>query len=219
MSERIVLTSGTPAVVCSTDGSTATRGVVILPDVFGLSPVFEGVAADLAGRLGANVGVLEPFPGNEHLTLPERLEVGIRDLAEDRILADARELADTLGVEPVGVLGVCVGGMLAMRASATGRFDKVVSLYGMVHVPERWQGGGKGDPLEAVQASGVPVLAMAGTADEFVPLADLEALGAAGADVRTFEGASHGFAHDPSRPNHDARAAAEVWQSVDQFLS
>jgi dienelactone hydrolase len=217
---RTVLASGTPALVRSA-GGPARRGVVVVPDVFGLSPVFEDIADRLAAEVGAAVGVLEPFPGNEAMTLPERLESGVRDLDESRVLGDARDLADHLDVEPVAILGVCIGGMLAMRGAASGRFDRVVSLYGMVHVPAQWQGGGKGDPLAAVTAASakVPVLAFAGTDDEFVPEAHLDELASAGADVRRFAGASHGFVHDPRRPNHDARAAKEVWGAVGEFLA
>lgn len=217
--ERTVLASGTPAVLHQTSSGRPRRGVVVLPDVFGLSPVFEALAGRLATALGAAVGVLEPFPGQEAMALPDRLEVGIRDLGEDRILGDARDLADRLDVEPVAMLGVCVGGMFALRGADGGRFDRVVSLYGMVHVPERWRGAGKGDPLESVRAASVPVLALAGTADEFVPVAHLDELEGAGAEVRRFVGASHGFAHDPSRPNYDAGAAEEVWGAVGSFLA
>jgi len=225
--ERILLDSGTPATVVSGGaaegvggGGAPRRGVVVLPDVFGLSPVFVGIAERLAADLSATVGVLEPFPGLEDMAFPDKVTIGIRELGEERILSDALLLADLLDVEPVALLGVCIGGMFALRSSAGGRFDRVVSLYGMVHVPDRWKGGGKGDPLESVlAAASTPILAIAGTEDEFVPVAHLDELERVGVDVHRVEGASHGFAHDPSRPNHDADAAKRVWETIDGFLA
>lgn len=216
--ERLSLPSGTPAVIGSDDGASPHRGVVVLPDVFGLSPVFEGLAERLATDVAARVGALELFPGLEDVGLQDRLATAIPALEEERVLADAVALADALSTEPVALVGVCIGGMLAMRAAQTGRFDRTVSLYGMVHVPERWQGGGKGDALDAVRSTSTPVLALAGTEDEFIPAEHLDELEAAGADVHRIAGATHGFAHDPSRPNHDAAAAAQVWDAVHRFL-
>ena len=45
-------------------------------------------------------------------------------------------------VSEVSVLGFCMGGMYALKAAATDRFDRAVSFYGMVRVPERLEGPG-----------------------------------------------------------------------------
>lgn len=214
--ERIALTSGSPALL--TGAHDAQRGLVVIPDVLGISPVFEAIAERLASGADARVAVIEPFPGHEHVPVPERIATGLRALSEPRVLADAVDAAEAIGVDPVAVLGVCIGGMLAMRAAATERFDRVVSLYGMVHVPDRWAGGEKGDALEVVQRLDIPVLAFGGTEDEFIPVTHLEELEAAGAEVHRFHGASHGFVHDPQRPNHDVQAAETVWSAVERFL-
>jgi dienelactone hydrolase len=133
------------------------------------------------------------------------------------LLADASETADLLDVERVAVLGVCVGGALALRAAPSGRFDRVVALYGMVHFPERWAAN-KGDPLEAAEAAEVPMLAIAGTADQFISQADLDELEQAGVSVVRVPDAKHGFAHDPALPSHDPDAAAASWESIGGFL-
>lgn len=215
---RIFLDSGTPAIIARPDG-LARRGVIALPDAMGLSSLFIEIAEFLAQRLEANVGVLELFPGRESMPFSDRITTGIRDLDESRILSEAKELADLLMVEPVGMLGVCVGGMFAMRASVTERYDRVASLYGMVHVPDAWQNGNKGDPMHAVRSTPVPILAIAGTSDEFITVGDLDELEIAGADVRRFSGAAHGFAHDPNHRNHDANAAKQVWNVVESFFA
>ena len=43
-------------------------------------------------------------------------------------------------------------------------------------------------------------MAVVGTVDVWTPPADVDALEAAGATVVRYEGADHGFVHDPSRP-------------------
>ena len=42
---------------------------------------------------------------------------------------------------------------------------------------------------------------------------------AAGVTVLRYEGADHGFVHDPSRPAHRAEDAADAWQQAIAFLS
>ena len=57
-----------------------------------------------------------------------------------------------------------------------------------------------------------PALEIAGTVDPWVPADDLAALEAAGVEVVRYEGADHGFAHDPSRPAHRPGDAADAWR-------
>jgi dienelactone hydrolase len=210
------LSSGTPVLVeMPTD--TPTRGIVILPDMGGLGPNFERIAADLAARHGAAVAVVELFPERQHLTFQERLDFGMREISEARVLADATEAAGLLGAGPVAVMGFCIGGALAMRAVTTGRFDRAVSWYGMVHMPPPWAGD-KGDPLDAVAANDVPVLQIVGDADQFINASQLDELEAAGAGVVRVAGAQHGFAHDPGHANHDAAAASAMWSIATDFL-
>jgi carboxymethylenebutenolidase len=74
----------------------------------------------------------------EHLTFQQRLDEGIGWLDEASVLTDVVETAGLLGAEPTAILGVCIGGSLALRAATTGRFERIVSLYGMVHLPPQW---------------------------------------------------------------------------------
>jgi carboxymethylenebutenolidase len=62
----------------------------------------------------------------------------------------------------------------------------------------------------------VPTLAIFGTVDSFVPLADIDALRAAWAgrddcEIIVVDGAEHGFVHDPERPVHRPDDAAAMW--------
>jgi dienelactone hydrolase len=210
------LSSGTPVLV-TTSTEAPVRGLVILPDIGGLGPNFERIAADLAARCRAAVAVVELFPGNEELTFPQRLEFGLRGISEPRVLADVSEAALLLDVEPVAVMGFCIGGALAMRATTLHRFDRVVSWYGMVHLPPPWAGD-KGDPLQAAASADVPLLQIVGDADEFITPTQVDELESAGATVRRVQGAKHAFAHDPTHANHDAAAAAVEWAEVIAFL-
>lgn len=209
---RITLPSGTPAEVAR-PGGAPTRGLVVLPDIGGLRPLFDDLVARLAREQGWVVCAVELWPGRDDLpTLADRLSAG-GSLDDGRVLGDAVAAADATGVEPVGVLGFCMGGMYALKAAGTGRFARAVSFYGMGRVPDMWASPTQGEPLEALAKPGAcPVLEIAGTADQWVPAADLEALAAVGVEVVRYEGADHGFVHDPDRPAHRADDAADAWR-------
>ena len=63
------------------------------------------------------------------------------------------------------------------------------------------------------------VLAVMGTADPYTPADHLAELEAAGATVLRYEGAEHGFVHDPARPAHRADHAADAWRRATAWLS
>jgi carboxymethylenebutenolidase len=209
---RITLPSGTPAEIARPAG-TPTRGLVVLPDIGGLRPLFDDMVARLAREQGCVVCAVELWPDREDLpTLADRLNAG-GSLDDARVLGDAVAAADATGVEPVGVLGFCMGGMYALKAAGTGRFARAVSFYGMARVPDMWASPTQGEPLEALaKPRACPVLEIAGTADQWVPAADLESLEAVGVEVVRYEGADHGFVHDPDRPAHRADDAADAWR-------
>jgi carboxymethylenebutenolidase len=128
--------------------------------------------------------------------------------------------ADATGCARVGILGFCMGGMVTYKASATGRFDRAVAFYGMVRLPAAWRSPTMVDPVEALaSAQRCPVLAIIGTNDEFLPPADIAEAEALGVDVVRYEGANHGFVHDPARPTHRADDAADAWRRVLAFLA
>jgi carboxymethylenebutenolidase len=209
---RIELPSGTPAELAVVD--EPTRGVVIAPDIWGLRPLFDDLVARLAAEHRWNVVAVEPFPGRQ---LPDG-DVAARfsavpDLDDGRVLGDLTAAADHLGVEPVGCIGFCMGGMYVHKAAATGRFDRLVSFYGMIRVPGDWSGQGHGEPLDALRRAPDPsrVLAVIGTADPYTPPDDVAALAALGVQLAVYEGAEHGFVHDPTRPAHRPDDAADAW--------
>ncbi|MEZ5237827.1 MAG: dienelactone hydrolase family protein [Microthrixaceae bacterium] len=93
------------------------------------------------------------------------------------------------------------------------------AFYGMIRAPEDWQGPGQAQPLDLLAERGdTEVMAVVGTADSWTPAADVEALEAAGVGVVRYEGADHGFVHDPSRPAHRPDDAVDAWARVLGFL-
>lgn len=209
------LPSGTPVHVARTPG--AARGLVIVPDIGGLRPLFAGMADALAAEQGWSVATFEPWPGREDLTLEERL-AAVGSLDDAALQGDVAAAADLLEVEPVGVIGFCMGGMVALKAAAGGRVDRAVSFYGMVRLPQHWSTDTMGEPLDALAAGAAPVLCLVGTADPWVPEADADALEATGAEVVRYPGADHGFVHDPDRPAHRPDDAADAWARAIAFL-
>jgi carboxymethylenebutenolidase len=215
---RIDLPSGTAAEIARREGAIS-RGLVLLPDIMGLRPLFDELVAKLARDHGWAVIAPEPFPGREATPLDERLAT-MPTYDHRRHVADAVEAADALDVDPVAVLGFCMGGMGALRAAATGRFDRAVAFYGMIRLPEAWSGGV--DPIDEIVAragSAERILAIIGSEDPYTPEPDVQELEAAGATVVRYEGAEHGFVHDASRPNHRAADAADAWSRVAEWLA
>ena len=216
---REVLPSGTPVEVVRPDAPTA--GLVVVPDIFGLRELFDDLVARLSAENGWAVAAFEPFPDQQPPSVEERMAL-MPGMHDERWVADAVASADLLGVEPVGVLGFCMGGMVTMKAAATGRFHRAAPFYGMVRNPEAWQSTTNLDAIDAlVAAPGTAerVLAVMGTADPYTPSEHLDELEAAGASVLRYQDAEHGFVHDLARPAHRAADAADAWRQVTAWLT
>jgi carboxymethylenebutenolidase len=165
------------------------------------------------------VCAVEPFPGQE---LPLEVEprfAAVPTLQDAGVLRDLADAADVTGANRVGLIGFCMGGMYALKAAGLGRFDRIVSFYGMIRVPEAWRGDGHREPLDAIaRPGGSPVLAIIGERDHYTPPADVAALELAGAAVARYPDAEHGFVHDASRPAHRPDDAADAWARAWSFL-
>jgi carboxymethylenebutenolidase len=218
----IILDSATPAYLARPE--SADRGLVIIPDIMGLRPLFTDMCDSLSARTGWSVCSFEPFPG-QNLAGPtdpdffESRSQALFQLLDSQLLADAVAAADATGCETVGLIGFCMGGMYALKASVQDRFSSVVAFYGMVHVPPAWAGPGQADPLQAVQKA-LPghVMAVIGSEDGYTPAEDVQELIAAGVKVEQYNGADHGFVHDATRPAHRPSDAADAWNKALGFL-
>jgi carboxymethylenebutenolidase len=218
---RETLPSGTPVEVVRPIEGGASRGVVIVPDIMGLRPLFDDMATALAAENRWAVAAVEPFPGKEALPVEERLKGGVAQLDDERVLGDLVDAAAQLGTERVAVLGFCMGGMYALKAAGTGRFDRAVAFYGMIRLPEQFRGPGHREPLDYLRRPGrCPVLAIIGGRDPWTPTDDVEALRSLpDVEVVVYDDADHGFVHDASRPAHRRGDADDAWRRVREFLA
>lgn len=216
---RIELSTGTPAELARpAGGHQPTRGLVVFPDIMGLRPLFDDMCQRLADEQGWIVCAPEPFPGDTHLSVEERL-TAMAHASDERFRSDALAAAAATGCDQVGAIGFCMGGMLAFKAAGSGRFDRVAGFYGMIRLPESWRGPTHLDAIDTLRSPDrCPVMAIIGTADPYTPPVDVADAEAAGAEIVRYEGAEHGFVHDASRPAHRAADAADAWRRVLGFL-
>ena len=204
-------------------------GIVLHPDIMGVRPLFDDLCRRLATH-GLAVCAPEPFaraPADVRSAedpsarmayvskLDDELQLGDLELAADFLVID-----DDVSI--VFVLGFCMGGMQMLKAAATGRFDRAVSFYGMIRLPENWRGPGLREPLDTA-AEVCPTLAIFGGRDPYTPPADVEALRGAWRDrpdceIVVYADAEHGFVHVPERPGHRADDAADAWRRALTFL-
>jgi len=217
---RITLPTGTPAALAGRD--EADFGLVVVPDIGGLRPLFDDLVDKLSAEHGWSVVAVEPFPGR---SFPEG-DMGARfgvmpEMDDDQLLGDLVDAAALLGTPEVGCIGFCMGGMYALKAAGTGAFSRVCAFYGMIKVPEDWQGPGQGQPLDHLRRApaATRVMAVIGGQDSFIPPDHVAELRAAGVDVAFYPDAEHGFVHDPNRPAHRPDDAADAWQRVISFLA
>jgi carboxymethylenebutenolidase len=216
-----------PAYHARPDGE-ALGGVVLVADVHGLRPLMEDLARRLATH-GLAVCAPETFarliPPGGSLSSEERM-ARAGELHDDVVMEDLAEAADHLAaadhVGTVSVVGFCLGGSYALKAAASGRFERAVAFYGLVRTLPAWAGGGQRDALD-VAAGACPTLAIFGEADPYTPAADIDALrrawgGKADHKVVVYRGADHAFAHDPDRAEHRPDDAADAWHRCLAFL-
>ncbi len=230
--ERVTLTGEDGAVIPAIHArpeGMPRAGLVVHPDIGGLRPLFDDICRRLATH-GFAVFCPEPFArhqaGGVDLSDAGTRAALVKDLDDAVQLGDLTRAADRLVVDDdvseVSVLGFCMGGMYALKAAATDRFDRAVSFYGMVRVPKAWSAPGQRDALDTA-AEVCPTLALFAEQDSFVPIGDVDELRSVWADrddceIVVYPGADHGFAHDPDRPGHRSDDAADAWRRTLGFL-
>jgi carboxymethylenebutenolidase len=207
--------------------ATGARGtIILLPGINGQTPHILEVATRLAAhRFTAVVADwwCEASRRGEIRT-PADVAPAVVALDDDAIADATAALADERSSRgPVGVLGYCVGGTLALLTAA--RSDAVsasVAYYGVL----RYAGAlaeKPGSPLEAAKAVRAPVLAHYGTTDGWCPTKDVDELesvltGTGGAhQVYRYPGAGHAF-EETGRPGFRPVAAADAARRTLVFL-
>jgi len=217
---RIMLPSGTPAELARPMQGEPTGGLVIAPDIFGLRPLYDDMAQRLANEWEVVVCAAEPFPGKDLGADVEPRFAAVPSISDDVHLRDLLEAADATGCDVVNLLGYCLGGMYCHKAARSDRFDRIVSFYGMIKVPEAWRGDTQGEPLDHLLSGHADrVLAIIGGQDSYTPPADVEQLADAGVTIVVYPEAEHGFAHDPARPAHRPEDAADAYARAREWLT
>ena len=193
--------------------------VVVMQEWWGLDDHIESVCDRLAGE--GFIALAPDLYHGETTDQPDAAEQKMMAMSMDQAGKEMSGAVAFLAAHPgnsgtgVGAVGFCLGGGLAIWAAATNPeiAAAVTYYYVMPH--------GKPD-FTQIQA---PVLGHFGTADEFVPVADAEALlgelRAAGveAEFAFYEGAGHAFFNDTNRlGTYDPDAAARSWQRTTDFL-
>lgn len=215
---RIVLPSGTPAEI-DLSVENPSMGLVIIPDIFGLRPLFEEMVARLAKEWNMAVIAFEPFPGRAFSDDVAERFAAMSQLEDDVVLRDATQAADALGVARVGLIGYCMGGMYCHKAAQHERFARIASFYGMIHVPSDWSGPKQADPIACLKAGYADrVLAIIGSQDPYTPSSQVNELREVGVTVVEYEEANHGFAHDRARPAHRVKDAADAFSRTHHWL-
>ena len=215
---RFTLPSGTQCEIDKTVTSP-TMGLVIAPDIFGLRKLFDDLVSRLAKDWNMAVCAVDPFPGH---TLGAEIEprfAAVPTLSDQTHLRDLLQAADTLGTPRVGLMGFCMGGMYCFNSAGAERFQKIVSFYGMIKLPEGWRSTTHAEPLDYLHAGHADrVLAIIGGKDPYTPAADVAELKNVGVRTEIYPDAEHGFAHDASRPAHRAQDAMSALTHAQNWL-
>ena len=216
----------------------ARAALLVLPEVFGLNGWVRGVAERLAAA-GYAALALPIFAR----TAPQ-LDVGYDEagLAEGRRHRDAVTATDFLAdadhaitwlqqqpglTGPVGCIGFCFGGHLALLAATLPAVVATVDCYG-ARVSSFRPGGGP-PTLELLPQLGGHLLCLTGEEDPLMPLEERQAISAAlAADAARrprlerrhlqLAGAGHGFFCE-ARADFHAEAAARGWAELEAFFA
>jgi carboxymethylenebutenolidase len=215
---KIELSTGTPAEIVHPQTGRPKAGIVLVPDIMGLRPLFEEHCARISKEWKVSVCAPELFPGGDKWGLDQRMKKAKTLKDEDKV-GDILAAAQRTGCDTVHVIGFCMGGMYALKSAAEDRFTKCVSFYGMVRVPKQWKSKTQADPIDVLAERGASqCMEIVGTEDPYVPLQDAKDFEALGATVVIYKGAEHGFVHDPERPAHRPKEAKDAWARAKKFL-
>jgi carboxymethylenebutenolidase len=219
-----------PAYFARPDGGEPRPGILLVHEIFGLTPEIRAVADRLAGR-----GYAALVPDLYHRNRARLLCVARTMVAlyrgEGDAFGDLESARAWLAAEPavdherVGVMGFCMGGGFAVLLAARGRFGAAGVWYGKVP-----------DEIDALRGT-CPVVGSFGAKDR--PFAGhgerLESfLGTLGVphDVRVYPEVGHAFAFEAkasalvmglSRLSgmtvvYDRDVAEDAWARVDRFF-
>lgn len=180
----------------------ATRGLVVVQEIFGVNGHMRRVCDELAGY-GYQVVSPALFDrverGVELGYQDEDIQRGLKlreKISEDEVVRDIEAAAAKLAPRPTGIIGYCWGGSVAwLGATKSKSFKAAIG----------WYGGGIAAAREA--QPNCPVELHFGAEDKGIPLEDVEKIRQSHPDmpVYVYDGAGHGFGCE-ERPSFNPRA-------------
>ena len=225
-----------PAHLWLPEGGTGP-GILLLQEIFGVSPYIERRAQDLADqgyvvlapeifwRLGVASVPDGPDAMEQAFDLLQRTDWPAA-VADGAVALDALRAQDAV-TGPVGIVGFCFGGGLGFNVAALSPADALVSYYGSA-LPELLgilpfdESDVTLTVIDPAQVA-TPSLHHWGLADSFIDRPVVEQICTAlaaqpDAVVHTYEGGGHAFDNDDFM-FFDAELAALAWQRTLAFLA
>ncbi len=212
-------------------GAGPHPGLVLIPDVRGVSPHYRDVAARFAAE-GFVTLVIDLYSREGVPELPDMPAVArwLEALPDRRILDDLASAVAFVAARPevagrrVGITGFCMGGQYALMAACTvPGLSACVSWYGMLrygqtatHRPVH--------PIELAPGLSCPYLGFFGDQDGLIATADVEALRTVVAgtgqptEIVRYADAGHAFFNDARPDAYRPAAAADAWPRAVGFL-
>jgi carboxymethylenebutenolidase len=216
----------------ASEGGASRPGVVVIPDVWGVSDLYRRVAQRLV-QAGFAVLVVDPYryAGRAGLT-PETVLPFIAQLDDAKVLRAVQEAIDALAAsaevrgQKVGLIGFCMGGQYALLAACTcSGLSACAPFYGMVRYAAGLDPAKKPrQPLDAIADLSCPVLGLYGAEDHLIPVSDVEELKRRLAatkhahEVHVYAGAGHAFLNDTRPEAFRPEAADAAWGRLVPFL-
>lgn len=206
-------------------------GVVLLPDVHGVSALYRSLGSRLA-EAGFPCLVLDLYrrEGAPELSDPAEVFAWIAGLPDERVLGDvaaALAYVDAQVTTPpggTGLLGFCLGGQYSLMAACRQpKPSACVSFYGMLRY-DRTSANKPTSPLDMTPSLGCPLLGLFGEDDALIPSSDVEELrrrlSANGKDFDcvTYPGAGHAFLNEARPESFRPEAAADAWERAIDFF-
>jgi len=202
--------------------SSNGAGIVLIQEIFGVNDHIREVA-QLYAQVGYTVLAPDVFwrtdPGLNIGYSQSEIEKGIAIMQKqdlEKVTQDLIAAAETLrkmgGINKIGAVGYCMGGMFVYRLACRNAVDAAVSYYG----------GGIDQQLSEAGKIKIPLLMHFADQDAYIPMASIEkikqSVAPAHAIVHLYKGVDHGFNCD-QRGSYDRKSAMLAFARSVEFFN